>query len=167
MEKLDTLLCTTKDGSEVFVDLDKSHAATHLKNNPGLKDLVVQILKESNAEDFIKRTEVDTRRKIGTSDLVETTDTDDIVYAKRLNRTKFTRFTKSQGPKPTTYLSIELTKISDRKYQLYTAYPGRTTPPFPGEENETPESKPYWSKHALAWGKQEIQPGTETKEVPW
>lgn len=162
-------LCKTKNGIEVYYDPLHSHVATHFKDTPELKKLLKELLatksftkKEIYKEYKIKPTAI-------FSDLVETNDNDKIIYAKRLNREGYTRFVKNRKPESTSssYLTIWLKQDEERKYELASAWIGRTCPAFPDDEYATPKSKPFWKKHALIWGKQEIQSGTETTKSPW
>jgi hypothetical protein len=92
---------------------------------------------------------------------------DDIIYAERKSRDTYTRFTKSQPPQPCSTVTLFLSRLSDEQYELGSAWIGYLGPSFPGDANESPESRPYWNKHALVWGRQEIQTGSETNVCPW
>lgn len=157
----------TKNDKDVFYDPEHSHAATHFSDTPQLRNLVAEFLPTVESNDDYARFEIDTKREVGTSDLVETEEGDEIVYAKRPNRDTYARFVKNKKPIPTNRVTIELRTIDDQTYELFTAYIGRLTPSFPGNEFETPKSKPFWATHALVWGTQEIVPGTETIACPW
>ena len=111
--------------------------------------------------------DADTGTTLGMSDLVETDDNDEVVYAIRKNRDRHMRFTKSRKPKPSSMVAISLTRLDDGSYDLYSAWLGPQTPPTPNSPIANEKSKPFWSKHALVWGNQEIQPGTETSLCPW
>lgn len=157
----------TKNGYTVCVDLETSHASTHLADTPELLTLVQEALPSIVVDGEYTQYEHDFGRVIGESDLVETEDDDDVVYARRFQRDIYTRFVKNKKAQPSSRITIWLKTTDTDKCELVTAYVGRPVPPFPGDEFETKESKPFWSKHALAWGRQEIVLGTETKECPW
>ena len=159
-------LATTKNGHKVFVDLVKSHAATHLADNGELMSLVEELVSQSDIQGENVVFEKDMGRTIGNMDLVETDDTDEIIYAKRTNRDIYTRFVKNRKPVPTQYLTVILKEIDDG-YELWSAWVGRLVPSFPGDDNEKPESKAFWSSHALIWGNQAIQESTVTATQPW
>ena len=55
---------------------------------------------------------------IGHTDLVEVTDKDDVLYAKRLNRDNYTKFVKNRTPPTTTYFTFLLYKSEDDNYEL-------------------------------------------------
>ena len=157
----------TKNGLDVSVDLIHSHAATHIKDTPQLMDILPEIMPTLAPRKDYEKYEVDTGRIVGTQDLVETVQGDDIVYAMRPNRDVWTRFVKGRQPVPTRTVALHLKKIGETEYDLFTAYIGVLTPSFPGGEFETPESRPFWEKHALVWETQEVVPGTETRTRPW
>jgi hypothetical protein len=157
----------TKNGRLVYVDDESSHAATHLADTPTLLALVQEFITELSVEDDNIYLDKDMGRVVGTSDLVETTDQDEIVYARRPNRQTYTRFALHRTAEPTQMVTIVLQKDSDGNYELWSAWIGIAAPQFPGDEKETPESKPFWNRHALVWGNQAVQPGTETTACPW
>ena len=158
---------TTKNGKLVYVDLVGSHAATHIRDTPGLFDVAKQIVMQLEPVDDNICIDIDMGCIIGTSDLVRTDHTDEIVYAKRLNRDNYTRFVRNREPQPTRFVTIVLQQDTDGHYELWSIWCGPKTPQFPGDEHEAPESRPFWRKHALVWGNQEIQPGTEQSDWPW
>lgn len=161
------ILTTTKNGRKVYVDVNSSHASTHLQDSPELIGQIKSILirTEVSGDNVAFQTDIDTA--IGKSDLVETSDKDEIIYAKRKNRDIYTRFVKNREPVDTNFVTIILHKREDEDYNLFSAWVGPLVPPFPGDKMEHPDSKEFWSNHALVWGNQEIQPGTETTKQPW
>jgi hypothetical protein len=160
-------LCHSHNHVDITFDPDASHTATHFEDTPELKAAVTEVLSRTDVEGPKMFFEHDVGRIIGTTDLVVTTDSDEIVYAKRKNRSIYTRFTKSQFPRDCSTVVIHLEQRTDNEYELSSAWIGSIGPSFPGDDNETPDSKPYWSTHALVWGRQEIQEGTETPVCPW
>jgi hypothetical protein len=160
-------VATTKNGKEVYVNLETSHAATHIISTPHLLHLVKEVLENTNVDKDNLYFDKDLGRDVGTSDLVETTDADNIVYAKRLNRDNYTRFTHNRKARPTSFVTVVLQPNETEGYNLMSAWTGRAVPQFPGDEYETPESKPFWRTHALVWGNQAMQPGTERHDWPW
>ena len=105
--------------------------------------------------------------EVGTTDLVETTDGDEIVYALRPRRDVYSRFVKNKAPVPTSWITVVLQKASDTEYDLHTAFVGHNTPSFPGGDYLPEQAWDFWSKHALVWGPQEVIPGTEMSQCPW
>lgn len=156
---------TLGNGAEVFVDPTHSHAATHLRENPELPKLIREALplitspKEGNNE-------VDLGRTVGNSTLVETSGKDDIFYARRPNRDRYTRFVKNRDTVPVSTLVVRLVKKSDNEYELFTAYVGKDVPEFPASEADS-EEVTFWDNHALVFDNQEIVSGTITSACPW
>ncbi len=161
------LLGKTKNGIDVYVDMISSHAITHFSHHPKLLDAVKKSIPTLEVSGQISRTEIDTGEVVGTTDLVETGEGDEIFYAIRTLRDTYSRFVKNKKPTPTTWVTVDLRKVSDAEYYLYTAFVGRLTPSFPGGNYLPEQSKKFWSTHALVWGTQEIKPGTETEKCPW
>lgn len=157
----------TKNGRTVYVDTQGSHAATHIADTPNLLELVREVVTGLEPNDDNIYIDKNMGRPVGLSDLVETNHTDKILYAKRLNRDDYTRFVLDRQPEPTNLVTIVLHKDSGGDYELWSAWIGSAAPQFPGSEFETPESKPFWRKHALVWGNQAIQSGTEREDWPW
>jgi hypothetical protein len=104
---------------------------------------------------------------VGTTDLVETTDQDEIVYAMRPRRQVYSRFAKNKTPVPSSWITIVLYKAANDEYSLHTVFVGRNTPSFPGGDYLPEQSRKFWSTHALVWGSQDIVPDTETSVCPW
>lgn len=161
------LLGTTKDGARVYLDSEKSHAITHFAHHPKLRAVVEQIIPTLESGPEIVRIEHDAGEIIGTTDLVETNENDEIVYAMRPRRTVYSRFAKGKTPAPTSWITFALHRTGKSEYTIYTAFIGRNTPSFPGGDYLPEQSREFWSKHALVWGSQEVVPGTETLECPW
>lgn len=161
-----TYLATTKNDKKVYVDLESSHAATHFADDPELIEYVREVLPQVEATDDNVFHQADLGRETGFSDLVETDDNDEIIYAKRINRRNYTRFVLHRKTVRTTLVTIVLHKLGN-DYTLYSAWVGPLAPPFPGSSHEAPDSREFWSTHALVWGKQQIVPGSERKGWPW
>lgn len=158
---------TLANDKKVSADLTGSHLATHFADFPELSALVKEFLVTQSFDEQEVYVDHDMGRVVGSSDLVETDDTDEIVYAKRFNRDTYTRFVKGRDPVPTSYITVTLTLDGDGNYELTSAWIGQICPLFPDRPGATPESKPFWAKHALVWGNQTIQEGTETEVCPW
>jgi hypothetical protein len=159
---------TTRDGKRVYIDPQDSHVATHLVDTPQLAELAGEVVAslEVGERDSLYL-EQDMGRIVGVSDLVATNPSDSIIYAKRPNRDNYTRFVQERQPQATSYVTIILRQLTDTEYELWSAWIGRVVPGFPGDEHETPDSRPSWQQHALVWGNQAIQPGTERSDWPW
>ncbi len=155
-------LAILASGESVF-DRYKSH----IHNNPVIESHLAKALSQINPEGqpFIT-TSIAFDDLNGTSTCVETTEEDEIVYARRPNRAGYTRFVKGREAEPTNELTLSLLKVPEG-YVLITAYLGPKAGPEPWDRNATPDSLAFWNTHALIWGSEEVEPGTETKERPW
>jgi len=168
MSGKELLLTHSRNGAEVWYDPQLSHAATHIADTPELKSLASEVISQSDIEGDYMLFHTDMGKTVGKSDLVETKPGDTIVYAKRLNRKEFTVFNKSRKPEPSSLVTVAVKRRGDGSYELASTWVGPSDlPSFPGTERETPDSKKFWAQHSLAWGKQEVQPGTETTVCPW
>lgn len=161
-------LAKSANDTEVFYDSADSHAATHLADTPRLKELVIEIITKLVLVEDKMFFDTDMGAIIGTSDLVKNDPSDEIIYAIRKNRNIYTSFNKTKSPEPCSIVATCLERRSEESYELTSAWIGTmNSPPFPGDINETQESKVYWISHSLAWGQQEITAGTETSVCPW
>jgi len=158
---------TMANGTKVYVDTVNSPAATHLKGSPSLLGLVEDFLKHQSFHEKEISIEHDTGHIVGKMDLVETDSKDEIVYAIRQNRDIYTRFVKNREPVPTSYLTVILRKDNENNYILWSTWIGRLVPMSPGNPDSTPESKLFWDKHALVFGRQPIIENTLTDKYPW
>ena len=156
----------TKNNIAVYVDTKTAHAMTHFAHQPKLRGTIEQIIPTIVANSKMIRIERDLGEEIGTTDLVATTEGDEIVYALRPHRKVYSRFVKHKQPVPSSWVTIVLRKTGD-EYSLYTAFVGRNTPSFPGGDYLPDQSVDFWSRHALVWGSQEVIPCSETSECPW
>ena len=166
------LLGTSKNNIQVVYDPIHSHAATHLEDTPGLKELVKEVITnlELNGQETAQH--YDMGRVVGTCDVVDVGSADEIVYGVRKNREDDgpVPFTKSRKGEPCRYVAVHLVPKSDDVYILSSAWVGPFTDddePFPLSKDATDRSKDFWNKHAFVYGSQEIIAGTETKKKPW
>ncbi len=161
-------LATSKNNVPVWYDPVSSHAATHIQDTPNLAQLAAEIVEDTDIVDEYLQFHVDFEHAIGTSDLVENSPDDVIVYAKRKNRDSYSVFNKSKSAQACSLVTVALEKQQDGTYELVSTWIGPSdSPSFPGTERETADSKDFWSKHSLVWGNQEIQENSETLNCPW
>lgn len=163
-------LCKSSNGKTVVFDPVNSHAATHFKDSPGLRNLAQELLQNIELDGVLIAKDIDMKRRVGNSDVVTIDKTDEVVYAMRKNREDqgYVPFTKSRSSQPSNLISIHLIKMSEDTYELSSIWIGEyKSPTFPQMDNSTKESIPYWSNHAFVWGSQEIIAGTERKDCPW
>lgn len=157
----------TSNGIAVHVDLIRSQAAKHIAQQPHLLNLIAEALEQITLSGTDAKIEHDMGRVIGYNFVVKTTESDGVFYAQLLRDDTYTRFVKNGKPLPTQYLSMVLCRDEDGVYELNDAWIGRMSPPRPGTVDETAESKPYWSAHAIILGNESLQLRTITKVCPY
>ncbi len=161
-------LATSINDKVVWYDTISSHTATHIKDTPGLIELAKEVTQHTKLVSDFQMFHTDMGHIVGNSDLVETVAGDKLLYAKRLNRDNYSVFNLSKSPQPSSLVTTAFELQENGTYALVSTWVGPSdSPSFPGTERETPDSKEFWAKHALAWGNQEVQPGTETEICPW
>ena len=114
---------------------------------------------------------------IGNTTCVETSSSDEIVFAQRPKRFGLTRFVKNRGAEPCKSLVVILKAGQNNEYVLITAFVGNRPEPEPWDErNFAQRANPaearekaylFWGTHALVFGSEPIVFGTETKKCPW
>jgi hypothetical protein len=157
----------TSNNIPVYVDLIRSQAANHIAQQPYLLQLAKEALRGIKASGTEVKIEHDMGRVIGYDFIVNTTEKDTILYARLLRETIYTRFVKNGKPNSTQFLTIVLARDENSEYELQDVWIGRKSPPRPGSDHETSESKPYWASHAFVLDKQPMQLGTVTKVCPY
>lgn len=161
------LFAKSKNGIDVYYDPENSHASTHFADTPQIIPFVKKILEQTTVSGDIMEFDTDTGVELGQSGLVETDATDEIVYAIRKNRDRHIRFTKSRTAGLSSMVTINLNRLEDGRYNVYSAWLGSNSPPTPNSPMANEQSRPFWANHALVWGTQEVLPGTETTVCPW
>ena len=156
-----------RNGAQVYTDLIKSPAAAHIASQPSLLTLVKEVLERTNLTGPKVRMEHDMGRDIGYDFVAETSETDVIFYAQGLREDTFTRFVKNGKPQATHYLTVILLKDESGEYELRATWIGRLSPPTPGSNDETSESKTFWGNHAQIFDRQPVQLRTVTKVCPY
>lgn len=149
-------------GKVVFLDPANTNVEYHLLETPSLLDLVREVLPsiELTGDEQIV-VEKDLGRVVGTTSLVETTDEDEIVYAKRIGRDSYSRFAKNRELTPCSSIVVVLRKRDD-KYYLWTAMCGKMLP----EDAYDKDSK-FNATHALVYDEKLIQVETLTESRPF
>ncbi len=166
------LIGQSKNGIKVTYDPVHSHAATHIEDTPQLRDLVAEAINSMDLDGKEVATYVDMGRIVGTCDVVDVDETDEIVYGIRKNRGDdgLVPFTKTRMGDPCPYVALQLIPQPDTSYVLTSAWIGTfgdDDEPFPNSPNATDRSVEFWNKHAFVYGSQEIVNGTETINRPW
>lgn len=146
----------TADG--VVVDIDHEHMKAHESVMPFLKQIIPNMVVSD--QPFIK-TAVDMGYIIGVTDCVETTQYDDIVYAKRPGRPGKTRFVMNRKQQPSSHVTVIMKRVGNR-FKLLTSFIGKTAERELFDKSirtdaEYMRSKHFWDRHALVWGSQEVE----------
>lgn len=161
------VVAKSKNGREIYVNLIISPAGQYLNRQPYVINLVKEVLLH---EDLTKKRAVierDMGRVIGNTDIVETTEKDNIFYAQPTKMSVFSRFAKNRQSSPSRKLTIILNQDKDGSYELNNTWIGPHTPPFPGDEAATASSITYWENHALVHDAQPVQSKTITSVCPY
>ncbi len=162
-----TILGTLRSGEIV-----KDRLQSFLRKD--VKPFLAEALAKIDAIDrYYIHLKIDMGREIGHSICVETTESDEIIFAQRTNRKGITRFVKNRNPIPSSTIVVILKRAQgeegeDDFYIMTTAYIGNTAPHEPWDAKATEDSLPFWSTHALIFEESipDIVPGTETIAMP-
>jgi hypothetical protein len=155
------------DDHEVYVNLITSSAGQYLSRQPYVINLLKEVLGEMELVDAQVSIEHDMGRVIGKTDIVETSEKDTIFYAQPYKQSVYSRYARNRYPSPSQTLTIILARDEAGDYELSNTWIGPSSPPFPGDENETVKSKTYWETHALVQDSQIVQSKTITKICPY
>lgn len=161
------MLDETKEGYYVYVNLISSPAGLYLSRRPYLVDLLQGVLSARVLHGKRVVIEQDMGRDIGTTDVVTTSDADTIYYAQTLKSEVFSRFARNRSPQQSTKLTVVVEQDDDGNYEVINTWIGAHHPKFPGDENETADSKTYWKTHALVQDALAIQSKSITKVCPY
>lgn len=154
-------LGATADNKSIFLNYDDTNVEYHLLETPNLVELVKEAVPHlvlGDGDQIVH--ERDMGRVVGTTNLVETGDSDDIVYAKRIGRNKYSRFVKNREAKPCRSIVTVFRKRGD-EYYLWTAMCGELLPPE--AHNEDSE---FNATHAMVYDEKLVQLSTLTKSWP-
>ena len=143
----------------------------------GWKATFDQVINQENLDHFketVEKLEVIFDKPIGYCSLVETDEEDEIIYAKRLERDLYTRFVKGRKPTEVNQVMVIFRKVEEEQdtYRLVTMYPGFPSEKEPQDLNisskeELMRSLKFWSKRALIYDEQIIEPGSDKAYCPY
>lgn len=152
---------------EVYVDLISSSAGRYLSRRPYLINLIKEVLVSSDLSGDRVIVERDMGRTIGSTDIVKTSEKDTIYYAQPIKTKVFSRFAKNRYPESSQVLTIVVMQDGNGDYEVKDTWIGSASPPFPGDEHETNDSKIYWQTHALVHEARVVQSKTITRDCPY
>lgn len=161
------LVANSRNGMPIYVDLIYSAAAREIAKQPRLLRLVEEALKQKTVRGTDVRFEYNAGRTVGYSHIVETAETDSVLYAQCTKESVFSRFVKNKKPIATQHVSVTIRHAADGSYEVLDAWIGQLHPPLPGSDNELPESKDFWMRHAMILTDQSLQHRTATTVSPY
>lgn len=154
-------LGNSRDDKSVYIDHDHTNVTYHLLETPDLLDLVREVLPTIKLDDGTQVVvERDMGRIVGTTNLVETTETDEIVYAKRIGRLTYSRFVKGRSPMPCRHIVVVFRK-QKKEYVLWTAMCGRLLPDDAYEQDSV-----FRATHAMTYDESLVQLDTVATRKP-
>ena len=152
------IIATTADGIDVYLHPQASHS-----HRP---DLDVETIEKVRVDGrpFVRET-VDLGRVIGVDHLVETTDADVVISARRENNDHPSNMVLGRKPIPTSKVSVVLCKCGPEdgedwngKYVLITLFEGDLGMPEPvGRNAEDKDCVAFWKTHALVPTEEELE----------
>lgn len=158
-------LCQSRNGEEVFYDVDKTNIKLHILENPKLIEHIKEAVEQSDIFGEKVVLEVDLGRIVGTTSMVEITEEDEIVWAKRKGRDKYSKFVKNREATPTDKVVAILFK-KEGGYLLWSGWCGELLPQEPDDDGGTRTSREFESTHALVFDEKIIQIDTLTTVDP-
>ena len=159
------LLAISKNNQKVFTDVENTNIGLHLLEYPNLLELVSEVVESSILKGENVGIELNLGRMVGKTSCVTTTDKDEIVYAKRLQRDSYSRFVKGRELEDSQYVSAVFFQ-KDYGYLLWSAWCGRLVPTSPDSKGRMKTSVGFWATHALVYDPSIIQLGTELADQP-
>lgn len=151
----------------MYVDLINSRASSRISEQPRLLALAKTLLTANDLTQDNPTIEHDFGEPVGNTDIVKTSPTDVIVYAKLLRQPNYTRFVKKRQLALSSFVSVRLRRDDQGEYELEDVWFGRLTPPLPGDQHATDASNDYWQSHAIVLNGQPLQRNTATNSWPF
>lgn len=147
----------TADGIAVFTHPSESHS-----HRPDLDAEAVSKI-SVNGRPFVVET-VDLGRVIGVDHLVPVTEEDEIVLYKRGRRPYESRMVLGLEPVETSQVTVIICRAGaedgpewDGKYVLVTLFEGQAGRPEPYGNDDVPENREFWARHALVPTDEELE----------
>jgi len=103
---------------------------------------------------------------IGKTKCVEVTNSDKIVYARRIGRNGSTKFVMNRTCPPSDRVSIVIRKNRNH-YEISTCYVGAKSEVEPYDGKATDNSFLFWKNHALIYKSEPIDQTTVSAVCPW
>lgn len=158
-------LADSKNGRQVFIDVEETNLNVHVLEDPRLLELVKEAVGNSVIEGDNVGLEYDAGRVVGTTNCVTVTDADEIVYAKRVGRDSYSKFVKNKDPEPTSTVAVVLFE-KEYGYLVWSAWCGNIVPVQPDESGKMVTVSGFWDTRALIYDPKIIQKDTERTDRP-
>nr|WP_315232353.1 hypothetical protein [uncultured Flavobacterium sp.] len=155
-------LYVNKNGIKFTSRVDQSHI--HCDLEAFLPRIIDEI--ENDNENFIEL-EYEFPFIIGLSECVGTDETDQIIYAKRINRNGHTRFVLNRKPENCKIIFAAFKRSVDKTYIILTVFIGKKAGKEPFDQKSTDDDLQFWKNHALIYKKENIIECSEVSECPW
>lgn len=139
---------------------------SHLHNGIGADLLREALGRCDTAGERELKVSLNLGRNLGWCNCIETSEGDDIIYAKRLGRYGHSRFVKNRSPIPTTHITLVLRK-THHYYKIVTGYLGTSSMPEPFDARADLAALAFWSRHALIWETEPVEASSIQLECPW
>lgn len=152
-------LTTSNNNQPVYVDVEKTNLALHIVENPDLLTYIKEAIEQREVIGKKVALEVDLGRTIGTTSMVEVSDEDEVVYAKRIGRERYSKFVKNRDLVPTSWVVAILFKDQDC-YLVWSGWCGRLLPQEPDGSGGTRTSREFDQTHAMVYDPNIIQMDT-------
>ncbi len=150
----------SKDG---FVITDRQDSHVHDNLTAKLPEIVGE-LTCNNQKTIVQ--EICFPYIIGKTKCVEITNSDKIVYARRIGRKGSTKFATNRICQPSDRVSIVIGKNRNH-YEILTCYVGAKSEVEPFDGKATDDSFLFWTNHALVFGSEPIDQTTVSIDCPW
>ena len=137
----------------------------HIRETSNLLELVKEVIEQADILGEKVVFETDMGRVVGTTTLVETTDRDEIMYAKRKERNAYSRFVKHREAVPSQYIVVVLNYIAC-VYFLWTAMCGRLLPGDYSDPSDRLRLDGFYQTHAQIYDESLIQLDTVRMDDP-
>lgn len=158
-------LAQSQNGKNVFTDIETTNIRLHILENPKLLELVKEVIAQCDVVGPNVGIERDLGRIVGQTSCVTTSDDDEIVYAKRLQRDSYSRFVMNRELEDTSLVSVVLFE-KEYGYLVWSAWCGALVPTSPDSKGKMKTSEGFWNTHALVYDPAIIQPGSERSDSP-
>ncbi|GAC1391872.1 MAG: hypothetical protein NVSMB46_05970 [Candidatus Saccharimonadales bacterium] len=161
------VLVNFPSGVSVYVNLLQTAAGKTISRQPYLIKFIKEALLTKDITGPSLYIEHDMGRVIGHTDIIETSEKDIIFYAQPFKKTVFSRYAKNRFPTPSNHITVLLEQDSEGDYEVTNTWIGTYSPPFPGDLNETDQSKSYWENHAYVQDAELVKSKSITKTSPY